>query len=403
MATFQYTAQSPDGANTRGVVEAPDEYAAVQQIREHYPIITSIQKVDKRNENFFTKQRFKRKISEKALSIMCSQIAITLRSGVPIARCLDMIGRQTEDPQLRQILIDSAEDVEQGGGVASSLARNGPSLPATFIEMVRAGETSGTIEHSFEVMENFFDKSYKNAEKLKRVMIYPAFVIVLAIIVIIIVMAKVIPTIAATFADLGGNMPTITKMMIAMSNFFAKWWVLIILAIFAAVIGVRLWSQSDSGHEKWNEWLLKAPIIGKINMMSGAARFANTMAVLMQAGLPVDRAVQTTAKTLDNFCQSQDIMGMVGRIQQGISLAKCMETCSHFPETLVEMVAVGEETGEIDETMQTIGAFYDNEADNATQIAISRLEPTILVALAIFAGFIVISIYLPIFTMYDLM
>lgn len=402
MITYQYKAVTADGINTRGIVQATDEFAAVAKIKATCPVVTKLTPV-KEKTGFLSMEVGSKKVNAKNLSVMCSQFAIILRSGVNISRCMTMIAEQTEDKKLKKMLEGAADDVAEGNGVANSFEKNAKGLPVTFLETVRAGEESGTLENSFSQMEKYYEKSYKTSQKIKRAMTYPAFVLAIAVIVLIVVMVKVIPTIAVTFSDLGGQMPVMTRMMIAMSDFFASYWILIIAVILALVVGLKIYFNTEKGRTFWAGVQLKMPVLGKINVLNGASQFANTMAVLLASGLTVNKAVEVTAKVMDNYVLAMEISSMSGKIEEGRPLGECVKTSDHLPKTLKEMCAIGEETGELDETLDNIGDYFDNEAEHATAQAIAKMEPTILVVMAIFAGFIVISIYLPIFTMYNLM
>lgn len=406
MATFKYKALTPDGVEMKGVMQAPDEYSAVQRIRQKCPVIQEITQVRESNESksVLNLEIGSKKIDEKALSVMCSQFAIMLRSGQMIGRVMQMVADQTENKQLKKLLEDCAEDVEQGSTVASALERHGGKvLPMTFIETVRAGEMAGTLETSFTKLESYYEKSYKNKQKIKSVMSYPIFVMVVAVVVVIVIMAKVVPALSATFSDLGGELPMITKVLIAISSFFQRWYILMIIVIIALVVGLKLYFGTEKGRLVKGKLLLTMPVIGKINIFSSAAQFADTMSTMLSSGLTVNHAVEVTGKVLDNALLSEEVGAMIPRIEEGRGLGECMKSSQYFPDNLKEMVSVGEESGSLDETLMTIADYYYNEQDHATQQAVSKLEPTIMVFLAGFAGFIVLAIYLPMFTMYNLM
>ena len=403
MATYKYTALSADGAKVNGVVDAIDEYAAVARIKAQYPVVIKVDAVVKNDALAFLSKDINKKVDPKALSVMCSQFAIMLQSGMNIAVCMEMIANQTEDKKLKAMLHASAQDVSQGASVANSFEKNCEGLPVTFIETVRAGEYSGTLEHSFKTLEDYYSKSYQLAQKVRSAMAYPLFVIVVAIVVLFVVMIKVMPTLTAVFGDLGGEVPTITKVMIAMSDFFAAWWWLMAAVLVAFVVGTLLYGRTEKGRISQAKTLLKIPVLGNINTLNGAAQFANTMAALLEAGLPVGNALSVTSKVMDNYQLSLEVKRMVDQVEAGYRLGDCIRQSEYFPSILQEMTAIGEETGELEKTLQVIGAYYTNESDYAVQKAISKLEPTIMVFLAAFAGFIVLGIYLPMFTMYDLM
>lgn len=402
MKTYIYKAQSTDGSEVKGIVNAVDEYQAAVQVREQYPIIISIKEQPDRT-SILTMDLNSDHIDIKSLSVACAQVAITLRSGIPLARCMELIGNQTENKNIRRIFLSTAEDVSSGAGLADSFERNGPKLPPTFIETVRAGEETGNIEQSFQSMADYYDTLNRTHQKVKQALIYPTFVLAVAVVVLIIVMVFVIPSLANTFNDLGGNLPLMTKMLIAMSNFFAKWWVLIAIAIVAVILAWKFYVKTPNGRIRQGKAQLRFPIWGNIRRMDGASHFASTMAMLISAGITVNHAAEITGKTLENYIMQMQIAKVPERLEEGHSLGESMKDCDSFPETLREMCAIGEESGDLDQTLKVIGDFYANETDNATKQALAKLDPIILIVLAVFTAFIVISIYLPMFTMYNYM
>ena len=402
MITYQYKAKSPSGAEVKGIIQAPDEYEAVARIKEKNPIIISITPV-KEKKGFLDQDISSKKLNYKNLSIACSQIAITLSSGIPIARCLEQIGKQTEDKKIKKLLTNASEDVSEGISLTTSLEKSEFDLPPTLIETIRAGEETGNLQQSFDSMAKYYDKANKTSEKVKQALTFPIFVLVVAIVVLVVVMVFVVPSLTSTFDSLGGELPTMTKVLIPISDFLGKWWPLIAIVVIAGVLAVRIYGRTEKGRIVLASQKLKTPVLGKIRVMNNAATFANTMSMMLKAGITVNHALEITAKTMDNAVMSEEVSSIVGYVEEGMSLGKCLKSCPHMPDTLVEMTGIGEETGELEATMDVVGAFYDNEADHATKQALNKLEPAILVVLAIVAGFIVIAIYLPMFTMYNYM
>jgi len=406
MNTYRYKAQNAAGKTVNGVINAPDEFSAVQKVRETAPVILEIVPVKSDSEKSGVLNMEiggKPKIKSDALAMMCSQFSIMLKSGIHIARCIELVSNQTANKRLKKMLKDIADDVAEGGGVASSFERNGEGVfPPTFIETVRAGELAGTLERSFEQLETYFNKSYANSEKIKSAMSYPIFVVVIAIIVVIIVMVRVVPTLTNVFAEMGGELPAITQALVNTSNFFAKWWIVMLIAILVIVVGCKVYFGTEKGRLEKGKLLLKLPIIGNINILSGSAQFASTMSVMLLSGLTVNRATEVTSRVLTNAIMQDDVAAMTGRLEEGHPLGECIQQCDYFPENLRQMTAIGEESGELAETLSVVGDYYTNESDHATAAVIAKLEPTMMVFLAIFAGWIVIAIYMPMFTMYNL-
>ena len=399
--TYQYQVISADGEKINGTLDAVDEYAAVAQLRAMYTIVLNV-KPQKEKGGILSKEIGTRKIDQKALSVMCSQFSIILQSGVPIDTCMSLVSKQVKDKGLRIMLEKSAEDVSKGNSIATSFKKNCPHLPPTFIETIKAGEESGTIENSFATLQRYYDKSFKTKQKIKQALAYPSFVLSVAVVVLIIVMTTVVPSIATTFLDLGGDMPLITKLLIKMSDFFRENILWICVVLIAIVMLFRIYIKTEVGKRSWSTFYLKLPIIGNIGILNTCSQIANTMAALLNAGLSVSRALEITGRVLDNYMIGKEISQMTERIEQGKRLGECMRACKFLPDALVEMCTIGEETGELERTLDTIGSYYDNEAQHATEKAIQKLEPATLMLMAGFAGFIVCAIYLPMFYMYEL-
>ena len=407
MPNYSYKALGRDGKEVRGMLQADSEAAAATRIKESYPILISIslrkEKKSRLEGNILEMEIGSRKISTKKLAILCSQFAITLRSGMTVARAMRMLSEQNEDKRIRKIMAAASEEVAAGSTVVAALEKYSDRFPLTFIETIRAGEQSGTMDRSFERLQKFYEKSYKTTEKIKSAMTYPLFVVAIAVVVLIIVMAKVIPTLADVFMDLGGTLPLMTRMLIGTSHFFARWWIVIFLTLAFIKACATVYGNTPVGRINRAKVSLSLPMIGVINRMNGAAQFANTMSVLLAAGITVNQAIETTAKVMDNALLSDDVRSMRAGIEQGRSLVDCLKGKKYFPPTMVDMCSVGEETGELEETLDNVADYYANEADYRIQRLLAMLEPTMLIVLAVFAAIIVISIYLPIFTMYDLM
>lgn len=402
MNTYQYKAVSKSGVKGSGVVEAYDEYDAVTKIKENYSYVTEISQV-KGKSGLLTLEIGSGKIKPKSLSIMCSQFSVLIRSGLNITRTVKMIADQTNDKKLKKILIQVADDVAAGHSLASSFENKGPKLPTTMIETIRAGEESGALEKSFDKLALYFEKSYKIKAKVANALTYPIFVLIIAAIVIMIMMVKVIPTFLTIFDELKTQVPLSTKLLIASSKFFQKWWLLMVLVVAALIIVYKMYERTEKGREKISRLVLKMPVIGRISLMNGASQFANTMSTLLSAGISVSRAMDVTSRVLDNYYLGLCTNKMVGGIEMGKHLGVCMIQEGCFPDLLNEMTSVGEETGALEETLAKTALYFDNEVETSTAKAISLLEPTLLIATAVIAGFIVISLYLPMFSMYSAM
>lgn len=398
MQTFQYTAISKDGAKVRGVIEGFDEYDAVARIKENCSIVTKITVVEEKTKEH--KDLFAPKITEKQLAMICSQFSIILASGLPIVRAVELIANQSTDKNMKKLLTQVAGDVSAGFGLAQSFENKGHDLPRTFIETIRSGESSGTLDSSFRRLHSYYDKSSKTKSKVKNAMVYPVFTIVVAIVVVIIIMVVAVPTFTSSFASMGIEMPLPTRVLIAISNFFSKY--IILIAALAAGLGIalKIYGTREQGRLKYGWLKLKIPVLGKIALTRGAAQFANTMSTLLASGLSIIQAVEITGKVMDNYRVGTDLGSLVPFLEEGKPLGSTLKRCQFLPELLVEMTGVGEETGTLESTLDVIGAYYDNETELASSKALSLIEPVVICILAVVVCFILLSVYAPMFSLY---
>ena len=404
MAQFQYSAVSKSGQKVKGVIEAFNELDAANRIRQTCDVIQKITPLDESKKNPLNFDLGANKLNNKAFTVMCNQFAIILRSGVPLARAVHLIGDKTTDKPLKRLLKLVAEDVEGGRSLTTSFEEHGSKiLPVTFLETLRAGEESGNIAKSFETMAAHFDKQTKIKAKVKSAMAYPLFVLVIAVVVVAVVMVFVIPKLTPIFTENGGEIPFMMNSLVVVSNFFRKYIFVIVGIIAAIIIAFKLYGRTHRGHINLSKRKLGLPILGNIEYLTAASEFANSMAAMMGAGLPIPRALSITAKTMSNYYLSTENGKLSGELESGRALGSAMREQNVMPEILVDMVGVGEETGELEGTMDTVAQFYDNELDEATKAALAKLEPAMLIFIAVFAGYIVIAIYTGIFSMYGTM
>ena len=400
MNTFKYRAQGVDGKSCSGVVEAYDEYAAVEELRRTYPVIDNITPVGAKRKVPLTLNE-PMTLSDRTLSLVSSQFAIMLRAGLPMNRVVELVANQTSDKLMKRILNSCAEDVAAGCGLAGSLEKFGNKVPAVFIETVRAGEESGTLERSFERLKIYYDRAHKTRAKVRRALTYPVIVILLAIVTVAIVMVKLVPDMIDSFAQLGAELPTPTRILIAISNFFVKFWPWLLGGFCVLAVGGTLFGRTERGKLFFSHLRLKLPVLGKISRMNTAAQTANTMTTLLAAGLPVSRATGIVSRVLYARCAARDLERCVPRLEAGETLLDTLRDVPDLPEMLVEMAGIGETSGSLEETLGTVGQFYEEEAMRASDQALAMIEPMLTVILGVFVGFIVIAIYMPMFSMYN--
>ena len=403
MPTYKYTAVSRDGKKVSGVIEAFNDLDAASKIKENYAIVSQLSEVKAGGKlaQFMSLDIGGNKLNDKAFTLMCSQFSVILKAGIPISRTVELIADKMTDKPLKRILEQVAKDVEGGRSLATAFTERGKKLfPVTFLETVRAGEESGSLDTAFDSISKHYAKQSKMKGKVRGALIYPIFVLFVAIVVVIVLMVKVVPTFTAIFADQGAELPVPTKILIGMSDFFRNNILIIVGVLAGVVLFFKLYGNTEAGRLNLAKLQLKLPVLGNIGILNAASQFANTMTMMLQAGLPMTKSITITSRVLDNYYISQEIGKISSRLEEGHTLGHSLRESGCLPAILVDMTAVGEESGELANTLGMTAEYYDNELEQATAEALAKLEPTILVFLAGFAGFIVIAIYMAMFGMY---
>ncbi|WP_300602819.1 type II secretion system F family protein [uncultured Oscillibacter sp.] len=399
MPTYKYEGAYASGEKVSGVVEAVSRTDAVNQIRQSCEIVLSIKEVPKSAARDPLSRL--QKISAKSLSLTCQQFAIILKAGLPLVQTVDLVAGQCPDKNLSALLRQVSEDVSNGWSLSYSLEQRGAkSLPVTFRETVRAGEESGDLQAAFQRMADYFERMNKTRESLLSALTYPVFVIIVAVAVIIIVMNFVIPTFSGMFTGMGVDLPFATRALISLSGFFQKYTLVLIAAIALVILLLRLYGTMEKGGPALARVQLNLPLIGNIVRMTNASQFAHTMSTLLTAGMPILQSIEVAGKTMGNLCMAKDVLDTLPGVEGGRTLGECMGYSKELPPMLVQMTSVGEATGSMESTLEVLAAYYDNETDIQTKLAITLLEPMIIVILSIFVAFILVAVYLPMFSLY---
>ncbi len=407
MAHFKYTALSRDGAKVSGMIDGFDQLDAAARIKENCDVILKLQEVEeKEGGSFLSADLGANKLNEKAFAVMCSQFAIILEAGLPIARAVRLVSEKTADKNLSKLLKKVTEDVEGGRSLSASFEDQGKKLlPPDFIETLRAGEATGDLPRAFKTMQLQYEKQIAIKKKVKSAMSYPAFVLVVAIVVVAFLMAKVVPEFTKMFTEMGAEdaLPAITRSLIHLSDFFKNNLWFILGGLVLVILVIRLSGAGEQGRLRMARVKLKLPVLGNIEMLSACSQFANSMTAMMGAGLTMDHAIAVTSKVIGNYHLSQQTESMGKSLEAGKTLGSAMRDLTDYPDILVDMTTMGESSGEMEKTMSSIARYYDAELDSAISAAVSKLEPALLVGMAVIAGYIVIAIYMAIFSLYGTM
>lgn len=399
MTTFRYKGQTAGGAKVSGVLRAYDEFEAADKLRESVAIITKLEAVPEKKESVLSRPVAFR-VKEKELALLCSQFAIILASGLSVERCVSMVAAQTKNKYLRRMLDKVSEEVGAGYSLAQSFENNAPYLPKTFTETLRAGEQSGTLESCFQRLHAYYDRSAKTRAKIVSTLTYPVMVIIVAIVVFVIIIAVAVPAFTTAVNEIGSDLPGVTKALMAVSTFFTKWWWLVLGVLALLVIAYLTFRRTERGRAALAAWSLTRAPLRRIHTMNAAAQFAHSMATLLAAGLPLPRALEVTANVVSNYTFSLAVRQVRQDVERGRPMAESMAGIECFPAMLTEMVGVGERSGSLEETLDVIGDYYDNEVSVTTARLLAVLEPIITICLAVLVVVLLLAVYLPMFTLY---
>ena len=355
-------------------------------------------KVKKKPKSLFGRKT--KKIIPKDIAVFSRQMATMMSSGVPLVQSFEIIGRGHDNPSMQTLIMTVKADVEGGSSLSEALAKHPRYFDELYCNLVRAGEQAGILETLLHKIALYKEKVEAIKGKIKKAMFYPAAVIIAAFIVTVILLYYVVPQFAALFTGFGADLPAMTLMVIAMSNFVqAYWW-----AMLGVIVGaVFAFSESKKRFPKFNHFLdrltLQLPILGPIINKAAIARFARTLATMFAAGVPLVEAMTTVAGAAGNIVYSDAVLKMRDEVATGVSLQLAMRQSGLFPNMVVQMVAIGEEAGSIDAMLSKVADFYEEEVDNAVDGLSSLLEPMIMAFLGVIIGGLVIAMYLPIFKM----
>lgn len=398
MPTYRYEALGGDGQRAEGVVEASDSAQAVSQIRQNYDVVLKLEEIAAPRTDPLEKFQ---KLNLKVFALMCKQFSIILKSGLPLVQTVDLVASQVSDKMLKKLLDEVSQDIANGWSLSYSFSQRGKNrLPVTFVETIRAGEESGDLVRAFERMSTYYDRMTKTRAKATSALIYPAFLTVVAVIVVTIIMTYAVPTFASTFDSMDIELPLATRIVIGVSNFFSRYIWLLLCLVAGILFLLRLYSHTAKGRVQMSRLHLGLPILGKLAVMTAASQFAHTMAAMLSAGMPILNALDTSSRSISNAHLSAQIQEVIPGVEGGRPLGECMRACKDLPPMLVQMTAMGESTGSLESTLEIQAEYYDNEVDTLSARALALLEPIIICVMAFFVLVILLSIYLPMFSMY---
>jgi type IV pilus assembly protein PilC len=401
MSTFAFKALDLTGAATRGEVEAEDKQSVAAQLRAKGLIVLDIEE-QKPTDVGDLLGRFK-KVKAHELTVATRQLSTMISSGMSLLRALYVLEDQAENDKLKETFQQVRKDVEAGISLSEALARHPDIFNELYIAMVAAGETGGILEGTLGRVADQLEKDDSLRRQVKAAMMYPTMIASFAGLVMIALVVFIVPVFEGVFKDFGGKLPAITQVTVTVSHFATGRWYVCIALGWAIVWSFRKWKSTDRGREQWDRFKLKIPWkIGDTVQKIALARFSRTFSALVAAGVPMLEAIEITGRTAGNKVVEKAMVAVKESVTGGGTVSAPMRTAPEaFPTMVVQMLAVGEETGAMDTMLSKIADFYEDEVAAAIKALTSILEPLMIIIVGAMVGFIVISMYMPLFKVYD--
>ncbi len=400
MESFSYKAVNVAGKDVKGSVEAESREEATRKIKEQGLVPVSIGKQGALDKDVNIPIFKGKKIPARDMSVFCRQFASILKAGVSVINALEMLAEQTENKKLKEAIVNTQSNVEKGENLSDSMRQN-DAFPSILIDMVRAGEASGSLENSLTRMAIQFEKDAKLNGIVKKAMMYPIVLICVMIGVVIVMLTFVIPSFMTMFEDLDSELPVTTKAILAMSNSLKNYWYIYIIVVVGIVVGIQMYKRTDNGKHNLDKLKLKIPVFGVLQTKSACASFARTMSTLLQAGMPMIDALEISASTMKNVLFYDGLEKVKNGVSLGLPLSNQLKATGLFPAMVVHMVGIGEETGNVEEMLTNSATYYEEEVEVQTQTLTSLMEPIIIVLMAFVVVLLIMAIYQPMIQLYN--
>lgn len=393
---FNYTAIDQEGHESAGSIDALNEDIAIRSLQQRGLVVSSVKSAGEggllqKNFSFFDK------VSNKELVILSRQISTLFEAQVSALRVFRLLGEESEKPLMRRTLVEISNDLQSGSAISKALEKHPKIFSAFYVNMVKAGEESGKLDQTLSFLADYLDRSYEVVSKARNALVYPAFVISVFVIVMILMMTTVIPNLSTILADSGQVIPTYTKVVIGISDLLVDygWFLLILLALGGA--WTWRYAQSEKGKAFFSRFRLSIPYIGSLYRTLYLSRIADNLNTTLSSGIPVVRALEISGAVVGNQV-FEDIMARATEsVRGGSTIADAMSGNTEIPNIMIQMIRIGEETGELASILKTLAHFYEREVNNAVDSLVDLIEPAMIVLLALGVGVLLASVLIPIY------
>ena len=399
MPGFSYVAVDKRGKEKRGSLEAETRERALEQLKAEGLIPVSVREQGALNKEIDFS--IGKKVKPRDLSVFCRQFVSITQAGVPMKEALQMLSEQTENKWLKRAISEVLLNVEKGNTLADSMRSQPDIFPPMLVNMVEAGEQSGSLEMAFSRMAVHFEKEAKLKATIKKATIYPIILVIAAIGVIAVMLLFVIPIFIDMFADLDIEMPAITMFVMNSSKWMTSHWYVVLAIIVGVVVAYKLIYRTTQGRLTIDRIKMKMPLFGKLTVKTACSQFARTMSTLLMSGISTIDALETTSKIVNNIHYTNAMLKAREEVMKGVPLSEPLEASGIFPPMVYHMTGIGEETGNVEEMLEKMADYYDEEVEMTTQSVLAAMEPLIIVFMALVVGTLVIAVISPIGAMYN--
>ena len=400
MATFTYRARDNSGQLFTGVLEGDSREAIIERLREMKYFIISVEQKRKAFQNI--EITLFKTIKIRDLAIFYRQFATMVSAGLTLVSCLEILSKQTENKLLAEKIEDIKKSVEGGSTLADAFALHPEAFSKLYINMIKAGEIGGVLDDILNRMATLMEKEYELRQKIKSAMTYPLFIFGAAFVMAVFVLIFILPQFVGVFQQFGGELPFLTKMLVWVTVIFNRYWYIFFIVLALLVVSFIAYGRTKQGHRNIDRIKLKLPIFGNLFLKTSINRFTRTLGTLIRSGVPIIQSLRVSAESIGNDILAEAVMNAADRIKEGQSISTPLEESRVFPPMVTQMILVGEESGELETMLLNVSQFYDQEVERAVEQLTSVIEPILMVVVAGVVGVMVIAMYLPIFSMVNL-
>lgn len=403
LSHFQYKGRNSQGQLVTGELDAGSLELAAGQLLNLGVTPIDLKEVGEGGSSLqaLLDQLGQRKVSTTDLIMFCRQMYTITKAGIPLIRGVRGLAASIHHPLISKTLVDVSARLESGMGLSVALQQHPEVFNTLFVSIIHVGENSGRLDEAFLQLSQYLERDLETNKSIKAALRYPSFVIAALAVAIAVVNIKVIPAFARMFEKFGAELPLPTRVLIGISNFFVDYWPYLVVAMVCILLGWREYLKTDQGQRFWGQYKLRLPIIGDIIERGSMARYSRSFALMLRSGVPLPTALELCSRVIDNFYLSEKIKEIRNGVERGDSLLRTHSASNMFTPLVLQMIAVGEESGQVDELLSEVAAFYEREVDYDVESLSAKIEPILIVVMAAFVLILALGIFLPMWDMYN--